>query len=429
MAMNRSLHCIFRHASNPHVIGASPFTKVTFHRYYSVHHCQNQPRFDILKKNWKTARCTSTLILARAKSTTGVDEILSKAASEISKDSSIIKDVVDLGKFKPELTDVASSLNALGEESLKSLGLAKFTPVGLIQQVLELIHVNLDISWFGSIVIYTVLLRLILFPIYVMSRRAMTKFMNHQENTTTMTEKIRRAQLRGDNLLVQEYKAELREYKTKHGIQAYKQFMPLGVQAAVFLPTLLALRGMAELPVESMKSGGILWFTDLTLTDPYYGLPLLTSITLMTIVKIGAENPNTTDIAKKIGIGFSGIAFLFMMNFPAALGSYWVTSNLFSLFQAFLFSIKPIQKFLGIPDPIRPENPKAKENKSFREAFREIKEESARKSKLTNEEALRDFERIHAIEMEKAGKGPVPVTYKYNPKLKRKQKDRESLKL
>ena len=47
----------------------------------------------------------------------------------------------------------------------------------------------------------TVLLRLILFPIYVMSRRAMTKFMNHQENTTTMTEKIRRAQLRGDNLL------------------------------------------------------------------------------------------------------------------------------------------------------------------------------------------------------------------------------------
>lgn len=51
------------------------------------------------------------------------------------------------------------------------------------------------------------------------------------------------------------------------------------------------------------------------------------------------------------------------------------------------------------------------------------------KSKLTNEEALRDFERIHAIEMEKAGKGPVPVTYKYNPKLKRKQKDRESLKL
>ena len=108
---------------------------------------------------------------------TGVDEILSKAASEISKDSSIIKDVVDLGKFKPELTDVASSLNALGEESLKSLGLAKFTPVGLIQQVLELIHVNLDISWFGSIVIckifYRVQIRILwLLHVYIISLKA-----------------------------------------------------------------------------------------------------------------------------------------------------------------------------------------------------------------------------------------------------------------
>lgn len=52
------------------------------------------------------------------------------------------------------------------------------------------------------------------------------------------------------------------------------------------------------------------------------------------------------------------------------------------------------------------------------------------KSKMSNEEALRDFERIHAIEMEKAGKGPIPVTYKNNPKLKKKkQLDRQSVKL
>lgn len=49
---------------------------------------------------------------------------------------------------------------------------------------------------------------------------------------------------------------------------------------------------------------------------------------------------------------------------------------------------------------------------------------------MSNEEALRDFERIHAIEMEKAGKRPIPVTYKNNPKLKKKkQLDRQSVKL
>lgn len=57
-------------------------------------------------------------------------------------------------------------------------------------------------------------------------------------------------------------------------------------QSAVFIPTFMGLRGMAELPVESMKTGGILWFQDLTQADPYYGLAALTSLTLATIVRV-----------------------------------------------------------------------------------------------------------------------------------------------
>lgn len=87
-----------------------------------------------------------------------MDEILSKAASEISKDGSIIKDV-HLKDMMPELTDVTAHLNALGEESLKSLGLAKMTPIGIIQQILEMIHVNLDVPWIGAIAICKIWLR------------------------------------------------------------------------------------------------------------------------------------------------------------------------------------------------------------------------------------------------------------------------------
>lgn len=59
----------------------------------------------------------------------------------------------------PELTDVTAHLNALGEESLKSLGLAKMTPIGIIQQILEMIHVNLDVPWIGAIAICKIWLR------------------------------------------------------------------------------------------------------------------------------------------------------------------------------------------------------------------------------------------------------------------------------
>lgn len=37
---------------------------------------------------------------------------------------------------------------------------------------------------------------------------------------------------------------------------------------------------MANCPVESMTTGGILWFENLIIADPFYLLPLFTSATL-----------------------------------------------------------------------------------------------------------------------------------------------------
>ena len=47
-----------------------------------------------------------------------------------------------------------------------------------------------------------------------------------------------------------------------------------------------ALKGMANTPVESMKLGGLLWFTDLTVCDPLYLLPMLTSITVWATIEV-----------------------------------------------------------------------------------------------------------------------------------------------
>jgi YidC/Oxa1 family membrane protein insertase len=49
------------------------------------------------------------------------------------------------------------------------------------------------------------------------------------------------------------------------------------------------LNGMAELPVTSMQTGGLLWFTDLTIQDPFYALPLMTVATLFITVEVGTR--------------------------------------------------------------------------------------------------------------------------------------------
>ena len=43
---------------------------------------------------------------------------------------------------------------------------------------------------------------------------------------------------------------------------------------------------MANLPVESMTTGGLFWFTDLTLADPLHLLPFITSATLLATLEV-----------------------------------------------------------------------------------------------------------------------------------------------
>lgn len=48
----------------------------------------------------------------------------------------------------------------------------------------------------------------------------------------------------------------------------------------------MGLRGMANVPVDSMRYGGLFWFTDLTLPDPFYILPVITSFTMWVTIEV-----------------------------------------------------------------------------------------------------------------------------------------------
>ena len=51
------------------------------------------------------------------------------------------------------LTDeLAEQLNALGEPTLASLGLANWTPAGFVQMFLETLHADVGLPWWGAIV-------------------------------------------------------------------------------------------------------------------------------------------------------------------------------------------------------------------------------------------------------------------------------------
>lgn len=54
----------------------------------------------------------------------------------------------------------------------------------------------------------------------------------------------------------------------------------------VFVSFFISLRQMANVPVDSLRDGGMWWFTDLTVPDQYFALPVITSLTLWATIEV-----------------------------------------------------------------------------------------------------------------------------------------------
>jgi len=84
----------------------------------------------------------------------------------------------------------------------------------------------------------------------------------------------------------------------------------------------------------SFHEGGILWFQNLSSADPTYLLPIISAATMLAASEITAKNvdPQQRWLMRLLPIGFT----IFLLNFPAGLFVYWITSNLMTLGQNFV---------------------------------------------------------------------------------------------
>jgi hypothetical protein len=87
-------------------------------------------------------------------------------------------------------------LNAIGEPTLKSLGLgSSFTPPGWIQLFMETLHVDVGLSWFQSIVVFTVIMRTCLIPLSIAIQRNAAQMKIMMPKLQELTTKIQEAKI------------------------------------------------------------------------------------------------------------------------------------------------------------------------------------------------------------------------------------------
>jgi YidC/Oxa1 family membrane protein insertase len=127
-------------------------------------------------------------------------------------------------------------------------------------------------------------------------------------------------------------------------------FAPLLVQAPVFISFFFAIRNMS-VGVPSFREGGALWFRDLSVADPTYVLPLLSSLTFLASVELNPPNPQQNTPAMKWGMrGLAAAMVPLTASFPQGVFVYWVTTNAFSFAQARALKVPALKALAGIPD-------------------------------------------------------------------------------
>jgi YidC/Oxa1 family membrane protein insertase len=174
-------------------------------------------------------------------------------------------------------------------------------------------------NWGLAIVILTLLVKLMFFPLSAKSYRSMA----HMRKVSPKLQKIKE-QYGDDRQKMNE--AMMALYKTE-------KINPLGgcLPVLIQIPVFIALYWVLLNSVEMRQAPFYGWITDLSAADPYYVLPALMGITMFVQSKLNPAPPDP--IQAKVMTIMPIAMTAFFVFFPAGLVLYWVVNNLLSILQ------------------------------------------------------------------------------------------------
>ena len=152
-------------------------------------------------------------------------------------------------------------------------------PTSCMQWYLEHVHIWSGTPWWASIVIATLVIRLVQLPGYLKLSDISGRMREVQPFATPIMNKLQSAYSQKNIIAAQAAKSELAAIYAKAGINRLWLVFPVA-QIPVFLGFYKLLNAMAEVPVPGLLDGGILWITNLSVPDSSLALPLSCSISL-----------------------------------------------------------------------------------------------------------------------------------------------------
>lgn len=183
---------------------------------------------------------------------------------------------------------------------------------------LEAIH-KLVGNWGWAIVLLTVGIKLLFFPLSAASYKSMAKMRTVTPRLMALKERY------GDDR--QKLNQEMMSLYKREKINPLGGCLPIAVQIPVFIALYWALLGAVEI----RDAPWILWIHDLSAADPYYVLPVVMVATMLIQTKLNPTPPDPIQAKVMMMMPFIFGAMFFF--FPAGLVLYWVVNNVLSIAQ------------------------------------------------------------------------------------------------
>jgi YidC/Oxa1 family membrane protein insertase len=196
--------------------------------------------------------------------------------------------------------------------------------------LLEKIHGFVG-NWGWSIILLTILIKLVFFPLSAASYKSMARMKEVQPRLVAMKEQYKGEPQKLNQAMMEMYRKE--------------KINPLGgcLPVVIQIPVFISLYWVLLSSVEMRGAPWVLWIQDLSVPDPYYILPVIMAISMFVQTKLNPTPPDP--IQAKVMMYMPIIFSVMFFFFPAGLVLYWVVNNLLSIAQQWqinqMFGKKP----------------------------------------------------------------------------------------
>ena len=221
-------------------------------------------------------------------------------------------------------------LAKFGHNSTKIIKYGFFGMIAeILYQAIKTIH-NAVPNWGFSIIILTIIIKIIFFPLTYSSTKSMAKMQELQPKIKALKAKYKKAkQDIGQRRKMNEETMAL--YK-EHGVNPAGGCLPMLIQMPIFWGFFRLL----VVSIEFRHSPFMLWINDLSVKDPFYVTPILMGITQYISQKMTPTSADPTQ--QRMMLIMPVIMTIFFMNFQSGLVLYWLTNNILQIGQQYIMN-------------------------------------------------------------------------------------------